>query len=291
MTDPPHDGYVLQEATNAGFTENVQEWLLSNTYRDFEKGLVAGTFYYRVRVDDADRWGEGPWSNVESVSIGFYDDFSNSSSGWPRRSVLVIPETDTHYRLRYEYGHYRIMVDAGGPPIWFYQPDAFAPYRPPSDKYCVETQVRFMKNQPPYDNPTWDFYPFWGNAGLVFGANEANTNLYAVCLSVGADGNLGWFIVNNPTYAYPKKGCNYTNGVVGGEDAGSLAMEVWHRFQVSVDGNWASVYIDGTYKGRWNMYGLDGTTRVGLVGGDYEVTPVDIRFDNFRVVPNVACAP
>ncbi|MBU0704216.1 MAG: DUF11 domain-containing protein [Chloroflexi bacterium] len=291
VTDPSHDGYVLQEATNADFTVNVQEWLLSNAYRDFEKGLVAGTFYYRVRVDDADRWGEGPWSNVESVSIGFYDDFSNSSSGWPQRSVLVIPETDTHYRLRYEYGHYRIMIDPGGPPIWFHQPDAFAPYRPPNDKYCVETKIRFVKNQPPYDNSAWDYYPYWANAGLVFGANEANTNLYAVCLSVGGGGNLGWFIVNNPTYAYPYKGCNYMDGVVGGEGAGSLATEVWHRFQVSVDGNWASVYIDGTYKGAWNMYGLGGTTRVGLVGGDYEVAPVDIRFDNFRVVPNVACAP
>lgn len=290
-TDPPHDGYVLQEATNASFTENVKQWTTYNTYRDFEKGLTAGTFYYRVRVDDADSWGEGLWSNVESVSIGFYDDFSDPSSGWPKKSVLVIPETDTHYRLRYEYGHYRIMVDPGGPPIWFYQPDALAPYRPPTDKYCVETRVRFMKDQPPYDSSTWDYYPFWANAGLVFGVDEANHNLYAMCLSVGADGKLGWFVVNNPVYSYPKKGCNYVNGVVGGEDAGSLAMEAWHRFQVSVDGNSVTVYIDGVRKGSWTMYGLSDTTRVGLIGGDYEVTPVDVRFDNFRVVPNVACYP
>jgi hypothetical protein len=245
------------------------------------------TYYYRVRADDDDYWGEGPWSNVESVTTAdyYFDDFSDPNSGWPRVHKMVIKDTDSEYHLDYENGKYRIRVDPGGPDIWFHQPDALAPYRPNTDKYCVETKVRIFKGEDPYE--PWDYFPYWANGGLVFGANESNTRLYALCMSVGAEG-FGWFVVKNPEYQYPYKGCNYVQGSVGGQDAGAISAG-WHTFQVAVDGDRATVYINGTRKGSWNMSGLSGTTRVGLIAGDYEITPVDFRFDNFKVVPNSDC--
>ncbi len=79
--------------------------------------------------------------------------------------------------------------------------------------------------------------------------------------------------------------------MVGGEPAGALDITQWHLFQVSVNGEWVTVYIDGVRKGNWKMDGLSATTRVGVIGGDYEITPVDLRFDNFKVIPNVGCTP
>ena len=290
----PIDGavlYVLQESTDAGFSSITGEWQTTATSKFIQKGSTSGTFYYRVRADDNDCWGQGPWSASKSVKAQYiyFDDFSDPSSGWPIVTKEVIPETDTYYRLRYKSGQYRIMIDPGGPPIWFHQPDALAPYQPPTNKYCVEVKVRFVKGQSPYQD--WDWYPYWGNGGLVFGVNDANTNLYAMCLSIGGGDSMGWFVVNNPTYDYPYKGCNYIDGVVGGEPAGALDITQWHLFQVSVNGEWVTVYIDGVRKGNWKMDGLSATTRVGVIGGDYEITPVDLRFDNFKVIPNVGCTP
>ncbi|MBL7064382.1 MAG: DUF11 domain-containing protein [Anaerolineae bacterium] len=280
------DRYVLQEATDTNFTSVTRVFTATETSQVVSIGSSYGTLYYRVRADDDDRWGQGPWSDPESVEIPYFDDFSDSGSGWPKRATEVIPETDSYYRLRYENSQYRIMIDPGGPDIWFHHPDALAPYRPPSDKYCVETMIKLEKNRPPYEG--WDFHPYWANGGLVFGANEANTNIYALCVSVGADA-MGWFIMNNPEYDFPHVGCAYQDGSVGGEDAGALAIGSWHLIQIGVNGDRAKVYIDGEYKGRWTMDGLSGTTRVGLIGGDYEITPVDFRFDNFKVIPNAGC--
>jgi hypothetical protein len=288
VPDPTY--YTLQEATNADFTANRTDYSpISGTSYSFSD-KDAGTYYYRVRGHNS--YGPGPWSNVKSVTVSpsyYFDDFSDSSSGWPQVKKKVIPETNTYYRLRYDNGQYRIMIDPGGPPIWFHQPDALAPYRPQSDKYCVETRVRIVKGKDPYQS--WNYYPYWANGGLIFGADEDNTNIYGLCLSVGAGDTLGWFIVNNPVYDYPFKGCNHVDGVKGGEAAGALAIREWHRFQVGVDGNRATVYIDGVYKGSWKMGGLSATTRVGLIGGDYEMNPVDLRFDDFMVTPNATCAP
>jgi len=284
VTDPSHDGYVLQEATDADFTEDVEQWATSTTYRDFEKGLEIGTYYYRVRVDDADRWGQGPWSNVKSVSFGYYDDFSSSSSGWPNRGGLIWDggEWDVWWYTRYltSVGQYQIKIDNGPAPVtWFWQPDAMAPYRPPTNKYCVETEVKFREP-----------YGWWANAGLVFGANESNTDLYMLCLGIGAKPHLGWFVARNSDYDFPHIGCATKSGKIAEGEEGTDYYG-WNKLQVGVDGNKAKVYVGGYHVGSWTMDGLIYTTRVGIVGGDYEVSDNDIRFDYFKVVPNVSCEP
>ena len=291
------ENYVLQESGDQNFGSETRHWTVVGGTSQVVTEPADGTWYYRVRAVDADCFGDGPWSNTESMSnVDFYfDDFSDNTSGWLIKNKTVIPDTNSGYHLHYENERYRIRVDPGGPQIWFHQPDALAPYEVQTDKYCVEVRVRLYKMQPPYDNGDWDYFPYWSNGGLVFGANEANTNLYALCTSVGAEelfpNMMGWMIVNNPEYTFPKKGCNHQPGVVGGQDAGALKVNAWHWFQVSVNGDNATVYIDGTNKGTFNMNGLHNTTRVGLIGGDYEVAPTDYWFDDFKVIPNAACTP
>ena len=105
------DQYVLQEATDTNFTSVTRVFTTTETSQVVSLGSSYGTLYYRVRADDDDRWGQGPWSDPESVEVPYFDDFSDSGSGWPKRATEVIPESDSHYRLRYENGQYRIMVD------------------------------------------------------------------------------------------------------------------------------------------------------------------------------------
>jgi len=280
VTDPPHDGYLLQEATDVDFTKNVQNIESSVAYKDIEKGSEIGTYYYRVRVDDADRWGEGPWSNVESVSFGFYDNFADSSSGWPHRSGPITDEKgDVHgqWDTKYYNGQYRIYVEDAACRAcdWFYQPDALSSYRPPGDKYSIETKMKFADGS------------YWANMGLIFGANESNTKLYAFCLyRYSSDHKLGWFLVRKDQYDFPMHACSGSLKIDGSDESGT-SREGWNYIKIGVDGDKVKVYIGGIYKGQYTMPGLSSMSRVGLAGGDYELVPVDIRFDDFKVVPNV----
>jgi uncharacterized repeat protein (TIGR01451 family) len=287
------DRYVLQESTNANFANVTRVFTTTSTSQLVQQGRLYGNIlYYRVRVDDDSRWGQGPWSNVQSVFLAYSDDFSNPSSGWPSFDTLVIPSSNTHYHGRYENGQYRILVDAGGPQIWFHQPQAYAPYRPPTDRFCVEADVKFMRDQPPFVG--WNFYPYWANGGIIFGAGEDNRNLYIMCLAVGAgrpdhSASMGWYLIHNTTNQWAYEGCHSSESV-GGEGY-SLEAENWSHLAIGVNGDQVTVYLNGVYKGTWTMGGLAGTTRVGVTGGPYEVTPVDLRFDSFRVTPNSACTP
>ncbi len=281
------DRYVLQEATDADFVNVTQLYTTTTeTSQSIEKGATCGTYYYRVRADDDDRWGEGPWSNVESVSIGYFDDFSDSSSGWADDSGPLkddTGETLAHWYRGYYNGDYRIYVEnvpGPGPWDWFKQPDALAPHSPSSDKYCVETYVKFQQGY------------FWANMGVVFGADETNTKLYALCLSQDADeSRLGLFLVRQDDYDFPELGCARPEFKIDVSDRAGTSRYGWNRVQVGVDGDTVTVYVGGLYKGQWTMDGLSSMTRVGVVGGTTEIPPIDIRFSEFRVVSNVACTP
>jgi hypothetical protein len=241
-------------------------------------GLVLGLFwglgYSKAAVSASASAAAAPDPMTTTV---YYDDFDDPTSGWPEIDQLVITDTDTHYHLGYDNGQYRIMVDPGGPEIWFHQPDALAPYSPSNDKYCVEVDIKIENG-----------HPLWASGGLIFGASEDNTNLYALCTTVDSvDGSMGWRAINNPAYSYPYSGCQ--SALVAGGESSILDPTTWHRLQVGVDGTEFEIWIDGDYKGDFSLSGLQETTRVGLIGGGYEIFPVEYRFDNFRVRENASC--
>jgi uncharacterized repeat protein (TIGR01451 family) len=270
--------YTLEEASNASFTDAIVVYGGPAT----EKEIIDqpdGTYYYRVR--GYNQYGYGAWSNTESVTVFtvYYDDFDDASSGWPNDKGEMYD--DRYWRRGYvSSNEYRIYIDQGGPYAWFYQPDALAPYRPPSDKYCVETRIRFARGG------------WFANMGLVFGANEANTDLYALCLARDADPDkLGWFLMRSAKYEFPRRGCSGPSYKIEGASRTGTSREGWNRLQIGVDGNTVKVYIGGIYKGQWSMPNLEATTRVGVIGGDYEITPIDIRAGYFKVTPNSDCTP
>ncbi|HDQ71168.1 MAG TPA: DUF11 domain-containing protein, partial [Chloroflexi bacterium] len=276
--------YTLQEATNASFS-GATSYIQAGSEKVFNN-KPDGTYYYRVRGHNA--YGDGDWSSVRSVIVNtmYYDDFSNSGSGWPIRTGAMKDfdgNTRGYWHQNYTGGEYRIYIenaDGHGPWDWFYQPNALAPYSLSTNKYCVETRVKFQEDG------------WWANMGLIFGADNANTDIYALCLYRDGDpNNLGWFLIRNDHYDFPKYGCARYNYKIEGVNRSGTSRSGWNKLQVSVNGNNVRVYIGGNYKGSWDMSGLSSKTRVGVIGGDYEITPIDIRFDDFKVLPNQSCTP
>jgi uncharacterized repeat protein (TIGR01451 family) len=288
------DHYVLQEATDSAFTQNVQEYETTETSLFIDKnGSYSDFYYYRVRADDG--WGEGPWSNVESVSLPYYDDFEDSNSGWPDEEgdMYVDSGGDAHeWKRDYKSGQYRLLVEQGGPLAWFWQPGAFAPYVPPSNDYCIDTEVKFQEGN------------MWANMGVIIGAkeNEGSTELYAMCLARDNDNGLGWFLMYKEDYKFPsgndKKrcGCACPTGEkidgfadYGGGVRDGTSRTGWNRLRIAVQGNHVGVYIGDHYKGERKLNDLKDHVYVGVIGGDYEMTPIDIRYEYFMVTPNSDC--
>ena len=130
--------------------------------------------------------------------------------------------------------------------------------------------------------------------GLIFGANEQNTKLYSLCLSRGSSelgDKLGWFLMMKDDYDFPQRGCSGPTFKIDGDDYDGTSRDDWNRLQVGVNGDNVKVWIGGKYKGQYNMPGLQAMTRVGLIGGVYEILTVDTRFDYFNVIPNADCTP
>jgi uncharacterized repeat protein (TIGR01451 family) len=281
---PPVE-YVLQESTASSFKCNLHTYTATQPYRVFDKGAAIQTWYYRVRADGG--WGQGPWSDDASASTGYYDDFSCDDSGWPDDKGLVYySQTDgenKYWRRGYRSDdYYRIYVDAGGPLIWFYQPDALAPYKPPTDKYCIEARVKYYA------------IGHWDNAALIIGANGSNTKLYMLGMSY-ASKKMSWGLLYKKDYDFPHKAfAGATTYAASPSSDPDLDWDGWNTLKVSVDGDYVtSMYINGKSKlsGSVKMDGLHDMTRVGVLAGVYEVTPLDWRVDYFKVTPDVACTP
>jgi uncharacterized repeat protein (TIGR01451 family) len=277
--------YTLEEANNPNFV-GATEYVVPHAGAENELAFTDkpdGTYYYRVSGNN--QWGQGMPSNIKGVTIftAYYDNFSSSASGWPNERGDIIDDRGVDqgdwYR-RYKGGDYQIYIPQAEcwTCYWFYQPDAFAPYRPPTNKYCVETRARFQESG------------WWANMGLIFGADEKNETLYSLCLSQGSDQQrLGWFLMRKDDYDFPHRGCSGPTFKIDGSDKDGTSRTDWNDLKVGVDGDTVRVWIGGLYKGKYSMEGLTSMTRVGLIAGVYEILAVDARFDYFRVTPNSDC--
>jgi uncharacterized repeat protein (TIGR01451 family) len=281
--------YTLQEATNASFIGAV-EYEIPHAGTLTEKQFTDkpdGTYYYRVAGHND--YGRGPWSNTKSVTVFtvYFDDFSNTGSGWPVSSGDIKDDRGVvhgQWYRRYKDGDYQLYVEDGTCRVcdWWVQPAALAPYTPPTNKYCVETKMKFERGH------------YWANMGLVFGATDDYKTLYAACLSRDVDADkLHWFIVRQDDYDVKlgRTGCSKPEFGIGGYDWDGTSRYDWNHVKVSVDGDTIKLYIGGYYKGKFKLDGLTAMTRVGVVGGDAEIPPTDIRYQWFKVTPNAECTP
>jgi hypothetical protein len=125
---------------------------------------------------------------------------------------------------------------------------------------------------------------------LIFGANSTYSTILVVewHFPSGADA---------PQCAVYK----YTNVTLPTSivwQAGGIPLREWgactglksgydqtNTIRVEVRGSLASIYINGTLLGSFSDSAIASYHRVGLTTGSWERTPVESRFDNFRVTP------
>jgi hypothetical protein len=291
-TYPAVDTFILQEATNPGFSGAVNyEIGGANTSRAFtDKG--SATYYYRVK--GRNEYGDGPWSalkSVVSVSADFYDDFDDPGSGWMTHDAwCCLSECDNglyqehpeyKYNLFYAGGAYHVKIPldcraAGGEhgDTRHIYPVVFAPETErPQSRTCVEAKGTFEE---------WD--PFWSFWGLVFAASDDKSTVWSLEVN-----NLGdWGVVKRTGYDFPGPNVSYAN-----EDRfyevdytaqlrppARAAFES-NTLRAEVDGNDVTLYINGEEVHQFTAPGIGSLRNVGVIGGDWEITPTQIGYDYF----------
>jgi hypothetical protein len=277
------DSYTLQEDENADFS-SPSEHQTTGTSMDFT-GKTGGTYYYRVRANNV--YGFGQWSNVVStrVETGFFDDFSDVSTGWPH-DVTYNRGTDPDgpvMKTKYTDGTYRIKILLDRLGLNNKRMGVIpSPWVNPHSDYDVQVDHYFTRALDQEVDPTW------GKAGLIFGANSSFSTIYTVEWHFPLGSNTPQCAV----YRYS----NFTLPTTIVWLAGGTPLRDWsscsglksgydktNQIRVEVRGAHATVYINSINLGTFSDPGLASMHRVGLQTGSYERTPVESRFDNFRV--------
>lgn len=283
--------YTLQESTSADFSAGVQETTFSASTTSMNvTGKASATYYYRVRGNNTA--GAGEWSNVRSVVVmsALTDDFSNSGSGWP---VATYKRSDGGDLMRVEYvdGTYRMKIMLATSDQNNYKmglvkaPDRFIP---PSANYDVSVSHFFAQAEMPFPG----YAPSEGKAGIVFAANADYTTLYVFewnwegACAVNRYNSVSW-----PVSGYSGYGGSMTWTKI--RDWGSCSnllggsYNQTNRLLVEVRDNRATVYVYNngvkTQIASFTDDALRTHRRVGLITGSWKWTPVESRFDNFKL--------
>ena len=290
---PQVNTFVLQEATNPSFS-GAQTYQLSGatTSRQFtDKG--SQRYYYRVK--GRNEYGDGPWStgeSVEAVSADFFDNFSDPGSGWMTHDAACClsgcddgtlqQHPNYKYDLFYDSGRYHVRIPldcrAGGNhgDTRHIYPLVFAPNTErPLSRTCLEAKGTFER---------WD--PYWSFWGLVFAASDDKSTVWSLEVN-----NLGdWAVVKRTGYDFPGPNAPYVNeeriyeeAYTGGHRDPAEAAYEPNTLRAEVDGRRVKLYINGQKVHEFSDPEIRSLTEVGLIGGNWEITPTQIGYSYFLI--------
>jgi hypothetical protein len=235
----------------------------------------------------------------------YYDGFDDPSSGWAigaalryndfcdwvdstsgcsgLQEVAYFSYTDSNYRF------YVPLTWHGGGSVdtWFVWPVQTAPlpaaHYPLPDSYCVEARGRFSSFE------GVDYQPWWAHWGIVFGADEDLSEVYT--LQVNANHDMAVLQYHNYTYPGNRQplGGEEINVEIpwvswSGDMKDLISTHGYNTLKVAVRGQLVYVYVNGRLM---NIVRISGMPRahVGLIGGSWEVTPVQLDISDFRYDP------
>lgn len=183
---------------------------------------------------------------------GFFDDFSNPSSGW------YVGE-DKYARWEYLDGEYRIISKDDE---YFYWSDAPTCA---SENYTVEVDARWV-------GETGNSY------GLLIGNNIDFDQMYSFEVNTDfQDYSLYYWDGLNWETIVPWTGSAYIN-------PGTAS----NKLKVERDGSQLTLELNGNVLGTWAGGKITGPTYTAIMSSPYNGDPTsDARFDNFRVSPIV----
>ncbi|MBN2391415.1 MAG: hypothetical protein JXR84_11865 [Anaerolineae bacterium] len=292
--------YELQESLDAAFSDPAVYLTTQKSYSFTDK--LTGTYYYRVRGKNA--YGNGIWATLPAVQVSrvFFDDFSEPSSGWRTGDAERYNFWDVNHigwevvaNLNYVDGHYQIYVPLhrGTPPwgevdtFWVW-PAVEAPLPPDAyplpDRYCIEARAAFTEDR---------WAARWG---IVFGANADFNQLFVFNITDNHDRAVIYY----QNYLFPGNNsfrhCVYQNACDtnkknyllpwygdGYWDPAINSAPAYNTIKVVVRGSSVDSYANGILMDTRGI--AFPRERIGLIGGSWEVTPVDLRVDYFRYDP------
>jgi len=290
---PPVDTFILQESTDAAFSDPVNISIDGevNSYDFADKG--SRTYYYRVKGRNA--YGDGPWSEVRSVvsvSGDFYDDFTDPASGWLTHQARwglvgcdiggLQQNPDYKYSLFYEGGRYKVNIPldcrAGGRhgDTRHIYPVVFPPETVrPTSKTCMEVRGSFER-----------YVTYWSFFGLVFAASEDKSTVYSLEVNDLGD----WAVLRRTGYDFPGPNHPWENevrhllvGYTGGRRWPARPAFEANTLRAEVEGNQVKLFINGHMIYQFSHPEIGSLNRVGVIGGNWEITPTQLGFDYFYI--------
>jgi len=288
---PAVDRYVLQESTSSSFGSITDHWTTTGTSQPIQHDPGSGTFYYRVRADDDDYWGEGPYSNIQSVTLrAYYYDFNhvgNIVNPWPIRrtsywngagveGIAWTLEPDDHLD-----SIFILMADkwdfAIGSPMEI----------APSPPYVIETRAAI------HDPSNLVSY------GVVFGGNggspcpayrETGCFSHYYRLNVVWNGGSLKYNLKRIDYHEADKGHGRGPVLIGGDNMAQLPgnADGFHIWKIVVKPTGIDLYYDGALQGSTTDTTYVNEPYFGIFSSTYEYKPGIGRYDWFNVFPDTS---
>ncbi len=195
--------------------------------------------------------------------------------------------------MSYVQGNYHIYVPetwhghVGDVDTWFVWPAEMAPlpdrYYPLPENYCIEARGVFA-------NSKGENSPYWAHWGIVFGASDDLSELYTY--QVNANETFAALRYHNYQYPgnrQPLSGAEINVEIpIVGWSADSDAQLVANRYntlRIVVNGGLIRLIANGHQVTTAYAPNIP-RDRIGVIGGSWEVTPVDIAIDYFKYEPN-----
>lgn len=293
-------GTVSMDVT-AGVTTPVYLAFHFTSNDDGEVGTGAFIDNVRIRGDYGYRYylamvrrqpTPTPTPTPTPAGLNFYDSFNNNSNGWPTHSadccLDVCFDDRQHmsykYSLWFESGRYHVHVplDCRDPAAnndhgdtRHIMPVTFAPgIRRPTDETCIEARGSLER---------WDSY--WSFWGLVFAASEDMDVVYTLEVN-----NLGdWGVIRRDGYEYPGLNhplddLNSQTRIVeyaGAQRDPANPFPEANTLRAKVEGDTVRLYINGVRVHKFSHDAISNLRYVGLMGGDWEITPTQIGYHYF----------
>lgn len=302
--------YVLYESLDASFSTSTPYTSSSSTYAYNFTNKPNGLYYYRVRGFNA--YGPGEWSQTVTASVSriYHDEFSDPASGWHTGEDQRYnfwdpnwPGWETVSYINYQDGHYRFYIPftrhAGGDvDTWWVWPAVSAPLpeamKPIPDNYCIEARARFVSH-------TGSGVIWWAHWGIVFAGNEGFDNIYTFQIN----DNRNRSVIQYPYYAYPGNNniryrtvyqdyqTNVEHRLIDWENDGYQFYNInsnpaYNVIKVVVRDGRVDGYVNGVWMVRYDFGPGLPHDKIGLIAGNWEVTPQELLVDYFRYDP--ACS-
>jgi uncharacterized repeat protein (TIGR01451 family) len=268
--------YEVEEANGSSFTNTTIHDTGTATSKAFTYTASAFNFYcYRARA-----WvgtSVSGWSNVQCAVGNYFDDLSNTNSGWAIRQQDT---DDTENSAYYQNGEY--VVKIGG--RWDYalaSPLAQAP-KPP---YTIETRIKF--------DPTVDNLHGYG---IVFGGNWNGQPCpgtdYSACFThyyrflVVWYGPQNSFRIQLKRIDYNDEQDNIGRGVnlVGFKDIFVNDSKAFNTWRIEVDANGAiRVFLNGSQVASTQDTMYINSPYFGIMASSDEYLGAEPHLDWFRV--------